>query len=319
MKVVAYSIKEFEKDFLERSNQKKHSITLITEPLSLKTISKAQGHEAVMVFTNDDVSAPVINQLADMGIKFIATRSAGMDHIDKKAAEERGIKLANVPVYSPHAIAEHAVALALSLNRHLIPANTHSHDFDFKLDGLLGFTFYGKTVGIMGLGHIGQAVAAIFNGFGCRVIGYDIKVPDNLIKVEVVSFEEVLKQSDIISLHLPLYPETKHIINSSTIEMMKDHVLLINTSRGGLINTEDALKALENGKIGHLGMDVYEYERGLFFEDHQDDSYKDPLLLKLMTNPNVLVTPHQAFLTTEALQQITDQTIKNLDGWEALL
>jgi D-lactate dehydrogenase len=316
MKVVAYSIKAFEKEFLAKANKKKHDITLISNPLSLETTSYADGKDAVIVFTNDDVSAPVVNRLADMGVKFIATRSAGTDHIDKETCTKRSIKTANVPVYSPQAIAEHAVALALSLNRHLIQSNQNSHAFNFKVDGLTGFNFYGKTVGLIGLGHIGQAVAAIFNGFGCRVIGFDVVIPENLINIEVLSLEEVLRQSDIISLHVPLTPETKYLINASTIAKMKDCVMLINTSRGALIKTIDVLEALEQGKIGYLGMDVYEFEKGLFFEDHQNDLIKDPLLEKLMAHSNVLVTPHQAFLTNEALQQIANQTIKNLDLWQ---
>ena len=251
-----------------------------------------------------------------MGIKYIATRSAGTDHFDKEAAAQRGISLANVPVYSSQAIAEHAVALALSLNRHIIEAHEHSQQFNFKLDGLIGFNFYGKTVGLIGLGHIGQAIAAIYNGFGCRVIGYDIAMPDNLIDIESLSLNEVLRQSDIISLHLPLTPATKYMINAATIAIMKNGVMLINTSRGGLLNTIDAMEALEQGKIGYLGMDVYEHEKGLFFEDHQQDLVKDSLLQKLMTHANVMVTPHQAFLTSEALQQMADETIKNLDLWQ---
>ncbi|KAA5538953.1 2-hydroxyacid dehydrogenase [Adhaeribacter rhizoryzae] len=316
MKVVAYSIKPFEKEFLAKANKKKHEITLIANPLGLETIAYAEGKDAVVVFANDDVSAPVVNKLADMGIKYIATRSAGTDHFDKEAAAERGISLANVPVYSSQAIAEHAVALALSLNRHIIEAHEHGQQFDFKLNGLIGFNFFGKTVGLIGLGHIGQAIAAIYNGFGCRVIGYDIAMPDGLIDIESLSLDEVLRQSDIISLHLPLTPATKYIINAASIAIMKNGVMLINTSRGGLLNTIDALEALEQGKIGYLGMDVYEHEKGLFFEDHQQDLNKDSLLQKLMTHDNVIITPHQAFLTSEALQQMADETIKNLDLWQ---
>ncbi len=316
MKVVAYSIKTFEKEFLAKANQKKHDITLISNPLSLGTTSYADGKDVVIVFTNDDVSAPVVNRLADIGVKFIATRSAGTDHIDKETAAKRSIQIANVSAYSPQAIAEHAVALALSLNRHLIQAYQNGQKFNFKLDGLIGFNFYGKTVGLIGLGNTGQAVAAIFNGFGCRVIGADITVPSGLKNIEVLPFEEVLHRSDIISLHAPLTSATKYLINASAIAQMKNGVMLINTSRGALLKTDDALEALERGKIGYLGLDVYEFEKGLFFEDHQQDLIKDPLLEKLMAHPNVLVTPHQAFLTQEALQQIAYQTIKNLDLWQ---
>ncbi|PSR57008.1 2-hydroxyacid dehydrogenase [Adhaeribacter arboris] len=316
MKVVAYSIKPFEKEVLVKANKKKHDITLISNALSLETADYAEGKDAVVVFTNDDVSALVINRLADLGIKYIATRSVGTDHIDIEAAYKTGISLANVPTYSPQAIAEHAIALALSLNRHLIQADEHSHNFDFKLDGLTGFNFYGKTVGLIGLGNIGQAIAAIFNGFGCRVIGYDVANLVNLAEIELLSFDEVLRQADILSLHVPLTPATKYMINAASMAIMKKGVMLINTSRGGLLKTIDIIEALEQGKIGYLGIDVYEHEKNLFFEDHQNDRNKDLLLQRLMTYPNVLVTPHQSFLTHEALQQIADRTIKNLDLWQ---
>jgi D-lactate dehydrogenase len=316
MKVVAYSIKPFEKEFLAKANKKKHEITLIANSLRLETIAYAKGKDAVLVFVNDDVSAPVINKLADMGIKYIATRSAGTDHLDKEAAARRGISLANVLFYSSQAIAEHAVAMALSLNRQIIKAHENGQRFDFKVNELIGFNFYGKTVGLIGLGQVGRAVAAIYNGFGCRVIGYDIAMPDDLINIESLPFNEVLRQSDILSLHLPLTPATKYMINAASIAILKNGVMLINTSRGGLLNTADALEAVEKGKIGYLGLDVYEHERGLFFEDHQQDLIKDPLLQKLMAHTNVMVTPHQAFLTNEALRQIAEETIKNLDTWQ---
>jgi len=315
MKVVAYSIKPFEKEFLAKANQKKHDITLISNPLSAETAAYAEGKEAVIVFISDDVSAPVINQLADLGIKYIATRSASIDHIDKGAAAIRGIKIANVPNCSPHATAEHTVALALSLSRHLARSEEYTHNFDFQIDELIGFNFHGKTIGIVGLGNTGLATAKIFNGMGCHVIGYDVVFPDDMIGIEPVTFEELLQQSDVISLHTPLNNETKHIINKSAIDQMRKGVMLLNTSRGGLIDTVDALEALQNSKIGYLGLDVYEYEKGLFFEDHENDRIKDPLLEKLMSYPNVMITPHQAFLTKEALQQNADQTINNLDLW----
>ncbi|HTE00109.1 MAG TPA: 2-hydroxyacid dehydrogenase [Mucilaginibacter sp.] len=318
MKVVAYSIKPFEKEFLAKANRKKHDITLISNPLSAETTIYAEGKDAVIVFTNDDVSAPVIENLASLGIKYIITRSAGTDHIDKEAAAKYHIKLSNVPAYSPQAIAEHAVALAFALNRHIIKAGQHSRNFDFRSDELIGFNFFGKTAGIMGLGNTGIAVAHIFNGMGCKVLGYDLAFPANGIShIQFADLETLISTSDIISLHLPLTSATKQIISKKTLDQMKDGVMLINTSRGALINTEDVLDALESGKVGYLGIDVYDYEKGLFFEDHQNDKIKDPLLTKLMANPNVIVTPHQAYLTREALQEIADQTIKNLDLWQA--
>jgi D-lactate dehydrogenase len=316
MKVVAYSIKPFEKEFLSKSNQKKHEITLISNPLGAETTFYAEGKDAVVVFTNDDVSAGVIEQLAKLGIKYIATRSAGTDHIDREAAGRYGIKVANVPYYSPEAIAEHAVALAFALNRKLIKADDHSHHFNFTNDGLMGFNFHGKTVGIIGLGNTGLAVAAIFKGLGCKILGYDLNFPEDSSLVEHVSLPYLYANSDIISLHVPLNAGTKHMINKNSLQQMKDGVMLINTSRGALINTTDVIQAIYSGKIGYLGLDVYEFEKGLFFEDHEKDDQKDPLLQQLMQFDKVLITPHQAYLTREALQGIADQTIKNLDLWQ---
>lgn len=316
MKAIAYSIKPFEKEFLAKANQKKHDITLISNALGPDTAVYAEGKEAVIVFTNDDVSAFVIEKLAVLGIKYIVTRSVGTDHIDKEAAAKHGIKLANVPSYSPQAIAEHAVAMAFALNRQLLKADRRSHHFDFRNDDLIGFNFAGKTVGILGLGHTGQAVARIFNGMGCNVLGYDLSFPPDTPYLLQAELKEVLASSDIISLHLPLTPATQHFIDSSMIIQMKNGVMLINTSRGGIIKTTDLSNALESGKIGYLGLDVYEFERGIFFGNHEDDPVKDQLLNDLMKHPNVLITPHQAYLTKEALQEISNQTIKNLDLWQ---
>jgi D-lactate dehydrogenase len=315
MKVVAYSIKPFEKEYLAIANQKKHDITLISNALSLDTASYAAGKEAVIVVTNDDVSGKVIDKLALLGIKYIITRSTGTDQIDKAAAARNGIKWSNIPFYSPQAIAEHAVGLALALNRHLVEADRDSHHFDFRNDNLIGFNFSGKTVGLIGLGHTGLAVAKIYNGMGCKVIAFDPAFPRDVPEIESVTLENLLAVSDIISLHLPLSVSSKHLINKTTLYQMKDGVMLINTSRGAIIKTTDVITALEKGKLGYLGLDVYEFEKGLFYEDHEHDTFKDPLLEKLMNNKNVLITPHQAYLTKEALQEIADQTIKNLDSY----
>ena len=313
MKAVAYSIRAFEREFLAKANNKKHDITLIANPLAPDTTMYAEGKEAVIVFTNDDVSAAVIDKLAILGVKYIITRSTGTDHIDRVAADKHNIKVLNVPSYSPQAIAEHAVALAFALNRHLIVADRHSHYFDFRNEELVGFNFSGKTVGLIGLGSTGLAAAKIFNGLGCRVIAYDPCFPKDAKQVTAVSLQELLAAADIISLHLPLTKDNKYLINESALKQMKQGVMLINTSRGGLINTTDIIAALDSGKIGYLGIDVYEHEHGLFFEDHEYDNIKDALLQKLLQHVNVIVTPHQAYLTKEALQEIADQTIKNLD------
>jgi D-lactate dehydrogenase len=317
MKAVAYSIRSFEREYLAKANNKKHDITLISNPLGMDTALYATGKEAVIVFTNDNVSAPVIVQLAALGVKYIITRSTGTDHIDQRAAEEHGIQIANVPSYSPQAIAEHAVALALALNRHVILANRNSHNFDFRNEELVGFNFSGKTVGLIGLGNTGIAVATIFNGLGCDVIAYDPIFPAKTRQIAEVTLDELFGKSDIISLHLPLTETSKYLINKTTLDQMKTGVMIINTSRGGLINTDDILVALNSGKIGYLGMDVYEHEQGLFFENHENDNIKDPLLERLLQHTNVIITPHQAYLTKEALQEIADQTINNLNKFAA--
>lgn len=316
MRVVAYSIKGFEKELLAKANRKKHDITLISNALSQETAAYAEGKDAIIIFTNDDVSAPVIHQLADLGIKYIATRSVGTDHIDRETAAERNIKIANVPSYSPQAIAEFAVTLALALNRKLLISAEQSRNFNFTIDSQIGFNFHKKTVGIVGLGHTGLAAASIFKWFGCRLLGFDPAPISTPGFIERIDLETLFKESDIISLHAALVPSTHHLINAQTISKMKKGVMLINTSRGALIKTEDALKALESGQIGYLGLDVYENEKGFFFFDHQHSGKRDPLLERLMEHPNVIVTPHQAFLTREAVEEIAVQTIHVLDLWQ---
>lgn len=317
MKVVAYSIKEFEKEFLARANNKQHDITLISNSLSLETAMYAAGKEAVLVFTNDDVSEPVINKLADLGIKYIATRSLEIDHIDRRAASLRQMKVANVPTFSPESIAEYSVMLALSLSRKIIPTSNSTKEFDFRIDQHIGFNFFNKTVGIIGLGNVGRATAAIYKGMGCRVIAYDINFPKLSNGVEQVSLDALFGESDIISLHLPISTDSKHIINNNSISKMKNGVMLINTSSGELIKSNDVLNALQNRKIAYLGLDGYEFEKCLFFKDHRKDPKKDSILEQLLSFPNVIISPHQAFLTKEALQEIANFTIKNLDNWHA--
>ncbi|MVN21614.1 2-hydroxyacid dehydrogenase [Mucilaginibacter arboris] len=315
MKAVAYSIRSFEKEPLALANQKKHDLTLISNTLNLQTAFYAEGKDAVLVFTNDDVSAPVIEKLAGFGVKYIVTRSTGTDQIDLNAAASFGIKVANIPSYSPFAIAEQSVALAMALNRKLVETVNQSRNFDFRIDQHIGFNFYGKTVGIIGLGTIGRATAAIYNGLGCTVLGFDV-ANQALTGIEQVNLEALFKHSDVISLHLPLTPQTKYLVNKETIALMKKGVMLINTARGALINTTDVLGALKNGYIGYLGIDVFEDEKGIFFEDHHADSNRNPLLEELMTLSNVMITPHQGFLTQEALQEIAIKTIAHLNIWQ---
>ena len=316
MHVIAYSVSSFEIEYLENANSMKHEIILKSEPLSLESAALAKGADAVIIFTSDDASEPVINALADLGIKYIVTRSTGTDHIDLKAAEKRGIKVANVPSYSPQAIAEQAVMLALALSRKLIDTSKLVETYNFTIEKHVGFNFYGKTVGLIGLGSIGKAAAEIFKGLGCRVIAFDVDQEIEMAPIERVSLNALLEQSDIISLHAPLNESTRHLINQETMSQMKDRVMLLNTSRGALIKSEDLLAKLEEGKIGYLGLDVYEFEKGLFFEDHSKDTDKDSLLQKLINHKNVIITPHQGFLTQEALREIAQITMENIDAWE---
>lgn len=317
MKVVAYSVREFEKEFVALANQKQHDITLISNVLSLETAFYAEGKEAVVVSAQDDLSEEVLDRLADLGVKYITTRSVSTDHMNRVAAGKRNIKLANVPSYSPAAISEYTLMLSLSLGRKIISTVISSREFDFRIDQHIGFNFKGKTVGIIGLGAIGKATASLFRSIGCRILAHDIKSASNIEGVEEVSFEQLLAESDIISLHIPLTPETKHIINAQSLSKMKDGVMLINTSQGGLTKASDLLKALKNGKIGWLGLDGYEFEKNMFYSDHRVDRTKDPVMEELLSFSNVIISPHQAFLTKEVLQEIANQTIKNLDNWQA--
>jgi D-lactate dehydrogenase len=316
MKAIVYSTRRNEREFLIRANDGKHELTLEVGPLNVQTAVLAADHQAVIVFTNDEVSCSVISKLAELGVMYIMTRSAGTDHIDFNAASQFHIDVKNVPDYSPYAVSEFALAITLALSRHVVEGSRNAKVYDFSLDHLAGFNLYDKTVGIIGLGHIGKATAKLFNGFGCKVLGYDI----NTVKVEpsinFVEMNELLKSSDIISLHVPLNDVTFHIINSKVLEQMKPGAMLINTARGALVNTKDVLSALDSGQLAYYGADVYEFERGLFFEDHEGDHLRDALLSRLMEHRNVLLTPHQAFLTVEALSGIASQLIQGLNEWE---
>lgn len=318
MKAVAYSIKACEKEPLIRANNKKHDITLISNRLTLDTVSYAQGKKAVLVFSSDDLSAPVINKLKELGVKYICTRSSGLDHIDLKEASRLGIQVANIPSYSPASIAEHALALLLALVRNLIPSHTQTMMYDFTLDELVGSTLSDKTIGIVGFGETGQALTKILRGFGVKVLVndvLDIAAKAEMLGAKPVSFKTILSDSDIISFHIPLNKDTHHLINSRTIQDMKRGVILINVSRGAIFNSLDVYNALQDGYIAKIGMDVYEFEHNVFFFDHSRSRIDDKLLKAFIQNSRVLLTPHQAFLTTEALQIIAAKTIENLDKW----
>jgi len=319
MKVAVYSSHKFERNYLLEANEGKHELTFIDVPLSKETAMMAVNHNAISVFVSDDVSQENLIALKNLGINYVALRSAGYNHVDLETLKSLEMRAARVPAYSPYAVAEHAVALMLALNRKLIRSNSRINELNFSLDGLVGFDMQGKTVGIIGTGKIGSVVAKIMFGFGCRLIAFDDAENKELkdkYEVEYMKCEELCKQADIITLHVPLMESTRYLINKQCISQMKKNVMLINTSRGTLVNTKDVIDALKTGQVGYFGMDVYEEEKHLFFEDHSEDILQDEIIGRLMTFKNVLITGHQAFLTKEALQNIASTTIYNLDCFE---
>ena len=319
MKIAFYSAHQFERDFLENANAGKHELIMLEPALTEKNVNLATGCEAVCIFVSDTASEAVLKKLSELQVRFIALRSAGYNHIDLKEAAKLNLKVARVPDYSPYAIAEHTIALMMALNRQIVQAHNRINEFNFSLDGLIGFDMHGKTVGIVGTGKIGNQVAKILSGFGCKVIAYDIIENEDLKKdfgAEYVDFKTLCNRADIISLHTPLNDQTKHIINEDSIKKMKKGVMLINTSRGGLVCAKDVIVALKTGQIGYFGMDAYEEETGLFFENHSQDILQDDVIARLMTFKNVLITSHQAFLTDTALKNIATTTFHNLDCFE---
>ena len=292
-----------------------HAITFFETSLNAATAKLAAGFPAVCLFVNDDANAAAIAALAAGGTKFIALRSAGFNHVDLTAAAQHGIAVGRVPAYSPYAVAEHAVALILALNRKLVRANARVHENNFLLDGLMGFDLYGRTVGVVGTGRIGGVFAGIMRGFGCRVLAHDPQ-PRPDLPVEYVAWEQLLSNSDIVSLHCPLVPATHHLINDRAVQSMKRGVMLINTSRGGLVDASAAIRALKSGQLGYLGLDVYEEEAGMFFADLSGVVPQDDIFARLLTFPNVLITGHQAFYTRQALENIASTTLQNLTGFE---
>jgi D-lactate dehydrogenase len=319
MKTTIYSTHKFEEPYIIKANNGKHQLKLLEIRLTEETAVLAKGSKTVSLFTGDDASENVLKKLNAIGVENIALRSAGFNNVDLKKASELGIKVARVPAYSPYAIAEHTLALILALNRKLIKAHNRVREQNFSLNGLTGFDLNGKTVGVIGTGKIGTVLVKILHGFGCNIIAQDVFEDKNLIDkygVKYVDCETLCKQADIISLHVPLIPSTKHLINAKHIKLMKKGVMLINTSRGGLVDTKAVIKGLKSEKIGYFGMDVYEEEEGLFFEDHSEDILQDDVIARLMTFKNVLITSHQAFLTETALTNIADTTIYNLDCFE---
>lgn len=318
MKLAVFSAKPYDKLYLttEHASEVDESagIEVIYHdfPLNLETAELAKGAEAVCIFVNDVADAPVIEALAEHGVKAILLRCAGFNNVDLDAAGDHDMFVANVPSYSPEAVAEFAVALVQTLNRNTHRAYNRVREGNFNLDGLLGRTLHGKTVGLIGTGRIGVAFAKIMNGFGCKVIGHDPFESDEFKKVgEYMDLDTLLPQSDIISLHCPLMDSTKYIINEDTLSKMKTGAMIVNTSRGGLINSKAVISALKSKKLGGLALDVYEGEGALFYNDHSGHIIEDDELMRLTTFHNVIVCGHQAFFTKEALQEIGTSTLKN--------
>lgn len=314
MKLAVFSTKNWVKESFSEKKPKDIEVVFLESRLTEETAALAKEYDGICVFVNDRVNKEVIDILAQGKVKVIALRCAGFNNVDLHHAQAKGIAVVRVPEYSPYAVAEHAVGLILSLNRKYHRAHNRVREGNFSLDGLLGFDIHGKTMGVIGTGKIGQIFINIMRGFGCRILAWD-KYPQEKLKeqgVEYVELEELYRQSDIISLHCPLVHETYHIINEYAINTMKEGVMIINSSRGPLINTSAAIDGLKTGKIGYLGLDVYEEEDDLFFEDLSNQVIQDDTFVRLQTFPNVLITSHQAFFTREAVGNIRDTTYDNL-------
>lgn len=320
MKVAVYSSKNYDNEFLNRCNEEhEHELVFIPSRLGMLTAELAHGCDAVCAFVNDVLDAEVLGKLKSLGVAAIALRSAGFNHVDLAAAERLQMKVVRVPAYSPYAVAEHTVGLMLCLNRQLHRAYHRVRDNNFALDGLLGFDLHGKTVGVVGTGKIGEVMVRILNGFGCRLLAYDIQENEKVLQIgaNYTDMKTILSESDVVTLHCPLTPETKHLINAASLQLMKPGAMLINTSRGALIDTSAVITALKSRHLGSLGIDVYEEEGDLFFEDFSDQVIQDDVFSRLLTFPNVLITGHQAFFTREALTAIASTTLENLTQLES--
>jgi D-lactate dehydrogenase len=315
MKVSIFSTKSYDHQFFTAANTlHQHELTFLEARLDRQTACLATNSSCICVFVNDEVDRSTLEFLANNGTKLIALRCAGYNNVDVPAAKALGIKIVRVPAYSPYAVAEHAVGLILTLNRKLHRAYNRVREGNFSLEGLLGFDLNGRTIGIIGTGRIGQVVAKIMTGFGCKVLAYDLHHNSECetIGVEYVDLNELFSRSDIITLHCPLTPETYHLVDKAAIAKMKPHAMLINTGRGALIDTKAIIVALKSGQIGSLGLDVYEQESELFFEDLSDQIIQDDTFARLMTFPNVIITGHQAFFTEDAMRSIAEVTLSNI-------
>jgi D-lactate dehydrogenase len=321
MKIAVFSAKSYDRQFLQAANsdnQHHHDLVFFEPRLNKETAILAAGFSAVCIFVNDQADAATLQVLSSSGVRLVTLRCAGFNNVDLEAAAKFGITVVRVPAYSPYAVAEHTVGLILSLNRKIHRAYNRIREGNFSLDGLLGFDIHGCTLGIVGTGKIGQILAQIMKGFGCNILAYDVfPNPEcQALGVKYVQLSELFANSDIITLHCSLTPETYHLINADAVEQIKYGAMLINTSRGALIDTKSVTKGLKSGKIGCLGIDVYEQESDLFFEDLSGKIIQDDVFQRLQTFPNVLITGHQAFFTEEALHNIAETTLANVTDFE---
>lgn len=319
MKVAVFSVQPYDRIFLEQANRSfEHELVYYEPRLTPDTVELANSFDAVCVFVHDCINEETIRKLAEKNVRLIVLRCAGFNNVDLKAASRHGVAVARVPAYSPNAVAEHTVGLILSLNRKYHRAYARVREGNFSLNGLLGFELRDQTIGIIGLGRIGLEVARSLGSFGSRLLAYD-PAPSQAARsasLEMESLENLLKQSDIVTLHCPLTTETHHIIDGGALEIMKKGVMLINTSRGGLIDTVAVIRALKDGKLGSLGLDVYEEEEGLFFNDLSGAVIQDDVFARLLTFPNVLITAHQAYFTDRAMHEIAKTTLSNISIFE---
>jgi D-lactate dehydrogenase len=311
-----YDTKPYDREYFSRAAEGANVILHLHDfRLTVETASSAESADAVCVFVNDRLDRDCLTKISGLGVKLIALRCAGFNNVDRSAACELGLTVVRVPAYSPHAVAEHTVALLLALNRKIHRAYNRVREQNFSLSGLVGFDLHGKTVGIVGTGRIGRVTAQIFRGFGCRVLAHDPKPTLEWATEHGISYatvENLLAESDVVSLHLPLRPETHHLLNVGTIALMKPGAYLVNTSRGKLVESAAVIQALKSGHLGGVALDVYEEEEGIFFEDHSGAVLQDDELARLMSFPNVLITAHQAFLTHEALSEIARITLDSV-------
>jgi len=319
MKVAVFSTESYDREFLAAANvDAGHDLTFYEPRLAAHTCPLAAGFPAICAFVNDQLDAQVLSVLAQNGVRLIAMRCTGFNNVDLRAAEQLKVTVTRVASYSPYSVAEHAVALILALNRKLYKAYNRIREGNFSLQGLMGFDLHGRSAGIVGTGKIGAVVARILHGFGCKVLAYDVTENPEIkaFGVRYVSKEELFAESDIISLHCPLVPATHHLIDAEALTMMKSGVMLINTSRGALIDTKAVIESLKSGRLGFLGLDVYEEEADLFYRDLSSRVIEDDVFSRLLTFPNVLITGHQAFFTRNALEAIAQETLHNITLFE---